>query len=99
MVVNDIILVNTSIQIIGVVFASVWAGSGHRHRSDSLGGVPAGHALGVGTQTGNASGTPKPEVSTMVFKDNCPGSKANEVETGMLEAGKIDGPTPSTDTK
>jgi hypothetical protein len=29
MIVNDIVLVNTSIAVIGVVFATVWAGTSH----------------------------------------------------------------------
>lgn len=60
-VVNDVVLVNTSIAVIGVVFATVWAGSGHRNdrRLQTSGRTPEDPS----------DGTPaKQELSAMMFQ-------------------------------
>jgi len=59
-VINDVVLVNTSIAVIGVVFATVWAGSGHRNDSRI-------HLSGR-TPADPSDGTPaKPELSAIMF--------------------------------
>jgi len=59
-VVNDVVLVNTSIAVIGVVFATVWAGSGHRNDRQSQ--------MSGRTPEGPSDGTPaKPELSAIMF--------------------------------
>jgi hypothetical protein len=61
-VVNDIVLVNTSIAVIGVVFATVWAGSGHRNEQGSQ---------KTGTPLSNTQASPgKGELSTVIFQSN-----------------------------
>jgi hypothetical protein len=61
--VNNIILVNTSVAVIGVVFATVWAGFTHWDEE---------RLRMVGTLTPYTSGgmPAKPELSAMVFQNN-----------------------------
>jgi len=78
-IVNEIVFVNTSIAVIGVVFASIWAGSGHR--SDV-------RLQLSGTQMlSNTRGTPKKvEISTVVFEK----SPAIDNEWYIKSAGALD---------
>lgn len=64
-VVNDVVLVNTSIAVIGVVFATVWAGSGKRPTKDMSGltGNASPNAKGSG-----ASPVTAPALSTIMFE-------------------------------
>jgi hypothetical protein len=84
--VNNIILVNTSVAVIGVVFATVWAGSTRwdEERSQMM-----------GTPTPNTSGgTPaKPELSAMVFQNDWLTTthdtiSASDIWASVLEAGR-----------
>jgi len=81
--INDIIFVNTSIAVIGVAFATVWAGTGYRGEKMSTQGT----ACGMGN-------TPaKPEFSTMIFQSNMIQSSHGTIErsdvwTDTVEEGR-----------
>jgi len=100
-VVNDVVFVNTSIAVIGVVFATVWAGSGNRHGSQ----MDSPSDKRNPTSGGSPS---KQELSTIIFNsrgvvstqgDNNASMQQHELWEGVVSEPEESSPSMSQNDK